>query len=214
MLVPRIFGLVSELMQSLKPFICLTDSARRDSLCATLEAAPHGDMWVFGYGSLMWNPEFSYVERRVGTLVGYRRRLCVLSSRARGTAENPGLGLGLEPAEGECWGIAYRLDLAMLDKDLNALWDREMTTGIYQPHWLPVTTVEGEVTAIAFVVDRNHRQYAGNLSQDEMVALIVSASGHYGPCHEYLANTVRELTALGIDEPGFDTLLARVNAQG
>ncbi|MFQ5755594.1 MAG: gamma-glutamylcyclotransferase [Acidiferrobacterales bacterium] len=197
-----------------KPFIRLTDSARRDSLRAILEAAPHGDMWVFGYGSLMWNSEFSYIERRVGTLVGYQRRLCVLSSRARGTAENPGLGLGLEPGEGECRGIAYRLNPAMLDEDLKALWDREMSTGIYQPHWLPVVTVEGEVTAIAFVVDRNHRQYAGYLSQDEMVALIVSASGHYGPCHEYLANTVRELTALGVSEPGFETLLARVDAEG
>lgn len=201
-------------MQRREPFPLLTDAERAQSLCETLRNTPDGDdIWVFAYGSLMWNPEFTHIERRVGTVYGYRRRFCVLSARARGTPENPGLGLGLQREDGECRGIVYQLDGDHLDGDLATLWNREMTSGIYQPRWLPVETAVGEVRAIAFVVDREHLQYAGNLSADEQAAMIQRAVGSYGPSRDYLARTIRELTALGVSEPEFEALLARVEAR-
>lgn len=193
----------------------LSDEERVESLRATMACAPdHGEVWVFGYGSLMWNPCFSYVERRTGTVHGHARRFCVLSARARGTPQSPGLGLGLEPSEeGVCCGIVYCLAEHSLDADLQALWIREMTSGIYQPHWLPVTTELGEITALTFVVDQEHPQYAGGLSAQEKAAIIVAAAGHYGPCREYLARTMQELAALGVNEPDFDALYALVKAR-
>jgi cation transport protein ChaC len=198
-----------------QPLPMLSDEERAENLRATMACAPdHGEVWVFGYGSLMWNPCFSYVERHTGTVRGHARRFCVLSARARGTPQIPGLGLGLERSEdGNCYGVVYRLAEHSLDADLQALWLREMTSGIYQPHWLPVATEHGEVTALTFVVDRGHPQYAGNLSAQEKAAIIVAATGHYGPCREYLARTMQELAALGINEPDFDALYALVNAR-
>ena len=201
-------------MRGREAFPVLTEVERAQSLRDTLANAPDGGaVWVFGYGSLMWNPEFTHVDRRVGTVQGYRRRFCVLSARARGTPENPGLGLGLQQEHGECRGIVYQLDGGYLDGDLAALWKREMSSGIYQPRWLPVETDAGEVTAIAFVVDRGHLQYAGDLSADEQAAIIHRAVGSYGPSRDYLARTIIELTAIGVSEPDFETLLARVDAR-
>jgi cation transport protein ChaC len=200
-------------MTGQKVFSRLTDSMRRESLRATLAAAPNEQIWVFAYGSLMWNPAFAHTERRVGTLSGYRRRFCVLSSRARGTAEKPGLGLGLDRCDGDCRGVVYRLGGRSLGADLRALWEREMSSGIYRPQWLPVRTGEGTVEAIAFVVDRDHPLYSVDLSPAQMAQLIRAAAGHYGPCRDYLARTVQALAALDIREPEFDDLLARVNAQ-
>lgn len=201
-------------MQVRELFPLLTDAKRVQSLRDTLANAPDGGaVWVFGYGSLMWNPEFTHVDRRVGTVRGYRRRFCVLSARARGTPDNPGLGLGLQRGDGQCRGVVYRLDGSSLETDLRALWNREMTSGIYQPHWLPVETPRGEVVAIVFVVDCTHVQYAGDLSVDEQAAIIHGAAGTYGPSRDYLAKTIRELTALGVNEPGFEVLLAQVDAR-
>lgn len=198
-----------------QPFPLLSDEERAENLRATMARAPdYSEVWVFGYGSLMWNPCFSYVERRTGTVRGHSRRFCVLSARARGTPQSPGLGLGLERREdGDCCGVVYRLAGHSLDAGLQALWIREMTSGIYQPHWLPVATELGDITALTFVVDPDHPQYAGGLSPEEKAAIIVGATGHYGPCREYLARTMQELAALGVSEPDFDALFALVNAR-
>lgn len=202
-------------MQVYEPFPRLTDEERAENLRVTMAHAPdHGEVWVFGYGSLMWNPSFSYIERRTGTVRGHARRFCVLSARARGTPQSPGLGLGLERSEdGTCCGIVYRLAEQSLDADLRALWIREMTSGIYQPHWLPVATELGEITALTFVVDREHPQYAGGLSVQEKADIILAATGHYGPCREYFTRTMQELRALGVSEPDFDALYALVSAR-
>jgi cation transport protein ChaC len=198
-----------------EPLPMLSDEERAESLRATMARAPdHGEVWIFGYGSLMWNPSFSYVERRTGTVRGHARRFCVLSARARGTPQSPGLGLGLEPSQDDnCCGIVYRLAEHSVDADLKALWLREMTSGIYQPHWLPAATEPGEIMALTFVVDREHPQYAGDLPAQEKAAIIVAATGHYGPCRDYLAKTMQELAALGVSEPDFDALYALVNAR-
>ncbi|MDX1489293.1 MAG: gamma-glutamylcyclotransferase [Acidiferrobacterales bacterium] len=201
-------------MQDREPFPLLTDAERARSLRDTLANVPDGGgVWVFGYGSLMWNPEFTHVDRRMGTVRGYRRRFCVLSARARGTPEKPGLGLGLQREDGECRGLVYQLDDRCLETDLLALWNREMTSGIYQPHWLPVETSRSEIMAIAFIVDCAHVQYAGDLSLDEQANIIHRAAGTYGPSRDYLAKTIHELAALGVSEPGFEALLAQVDAR-
>jgi cation transport protein ChaC len=201
-------------MRRSEPFPFLTDAARSQSLRTTLAQAPaSGEYWVFGYGSLMWNPGFRYLQRHPGTIYGYERRLSIWSSRARGTPENPGLALGLEPGAGHCRGIVYRLDPQESNRALEALWEREMSSGIYEPHWLSVTTDAGEVQAIAFVVNRHHANYAGELPLHEMADIIAAAHGRYGPCREYLENTVRELAALGIEESDFDVLLALVRGK-
>jgi len=195
------------------PYRQLSPEARAASLIAARSAGPPPDaVWVFGYASLMWRPCFKPVERREAVLEGYARRFCIWTSLARGTPERPGLALGLEAAVGRCPGVAFRLDPAELDEALEALWEREMVTGIYEPQWLAMETAAGPVTALAFVVDRRHRQYAGALPQETAAAVIAGANGKFGSCRDYLANTVSALRASGHPDPELEALLEAVQA--
>ena len=192
----------------------LTPIQRAESLSATLSRAPNRhEVWVFGYGSLMWNPCFSYRQRIPAVLSGYARGFSIWTTLARGTPSKPGLGLALEPCEGACHGIAYQLRTPSLQADLEAIWEREMHTGVYVPHWLPATGEHGPLTVLAFVVDPHHRQYAGRLSLAEIAGLVRGACGTYGTCRDYLAQTVAELDKLGVHEPDFDRLLQMVDQQ-
>ncbi len=198
----------------LDPFPRLSDQARAASLAATMAAAPvAGQVWVFAYGSLIWDPCFAYAERRLGALAGYRRSFCFWSISARGTPERPGLGMALVEAADRCHGLAYRLAPADLDAGLEALWAREMAGGVYQPVWLPVATDDGDVQAIVFTAERAHDQFSGPLSVDETAAHIAAASGTRGPCRDYLARVVASLAALGLRDAALDDLLRRVDAQ-
>jgi cation transport protein ChaC len=145
----------------------------------------------------MWHPGFPHVEVRVGRLHGYHRRFCIYSWRYRGTPERPGLVLGLDRG-GTCRGLAYRVPAAEADGVMDYLYEREMITGVYTPHWLTVETEQGPVAAAGFVVDREHEQYTGRLSLEETAELIAQGHGERGACQEYLANTVRHLEALGL----------------
>lgn len=189
----------------------LSTTARAESLRSTLADRLDGELWIFGYASLMWKPELAYVDRRLGIVRGYQRRLNVWTVRARGTPEYPGLGFGLEKNEnGSCQGVVYCLNLQAREQDLVALWEREITTGIYRPFWLTVETGEGNVEAITFVVDDAHPQYADSLSHQQMAAAIAGARGEWGSCREYFTRTMRELTALGIDEPELQSVLSMI----
>ena len=189
----------------------LSASARAESLRSTLVDRLDGEIWIFGYASLMWKPDLVYVDRRLGTVWGYHRRLNVWTIRARGTPEHPGLGFGLERNEnGSCQGVAYRLDPQSSERDLATLWEREVTTGIYRPFWLTVETDEDDIEAIAFVVDETHPQYANSLSRRQMATAIATARGEWGSCRDYFTRTMRELTALGIDEPELQSVLSMV----
>jgi cation transport protein ChaC len=161
----------------------------------------------------MWNPCFEPLDSGPASIAGYERQFCILTTRARGTPQRPGLGLGLVPGAGSCRGIAYRLDPANLDADLQALFEREMGTGVYRPTWLEAEKGSACVDVLAFVVDQNHPQYAGKLGTSEMVDRIVGAAGSYGSCRDYLAKTVVEMTRIGVPEPGFETLLERVDSR-
>lgn len=145
-------------------------------------------------------------------LAGYCRTFSVWTLKARGTPAAPGLGLALEEADGTCHGVAYRLAAADAPAGLKALWEREMLTSIYLPRWLTLTVDGGPINAITFVADTTNVQYAGPLPVAEQAAIIAAAHGELGSCRDYLANTVAELAALGIDEPDLAALLRQVDA--
>jgi len=167
------------------------------------------DVWVFGYGSLMWNPAFHYVEQRPAKCHGYHRSFCLSTPVGRGSPDCPGLVLGLDRG-GSCAGIAFRIAADQVDEELDLVWRREMVAGSYVPTWVRLATGDGPVNAIAFVIDRTHGRYAGRLSLEQAAAQIAAASGPLGPCSDYLANTVAALDALGIGDGPMHRLLELV----
>lgn len=193
------------------PFEPLSAEGRAASLRETLAARPgSGDVWLFGYGGLMWDPRIRYAVARPARIAGWRRGFCIWTLLARGTPERPGLALALDRG-GACDGMAFRIAAAEVDVALRQVWDREMYTGVYRPRWLPAAVDGAEVDAIAFTVERRHRQYAGAMPADVAARYIARAHGENGACRDYLANTVRHLARLGIDEPDLRDLLRRVD---
>lgn len=159
--------------------------------------ASRQDVWIFGYGSLMWDPGFVHVDAKPALLRGYHRAFCVYSHRYRGTPERPGLVLGLDRG-GACKGIAFRVPAADLDAALHYLWEREMGNRTYALKEVPVAMAQSKVKARAFIVDRRHKNYAGRLDLDETARLILQGIGARGACRQYLENTVCELRKLGL----------------
>lgn len=186
---------------------------RRAAPPERLTPPPGEDFWVFGYGSLMWHPGFPHLEVRSGVLHGYHRHFCVFSHHYRGTPASPGLVLGLDRG-GSCRGLVYRVPAAESEAAMAYLYEREMVTGVYNPRWATVRTAYGPVTAAAFVVDPHHKQYAGRLAPDEVVALILAGQGNRGSCLAYLQNTVRHLRGLGIHDRPLEHLLQRAERRG
>lgn len=173
---------------------------------------PHdgNDLWVFAYGSLMWDPGFPFEEARPARLHGYHRAFCFYSTRYRGTDEKPGLVLGLDRG-GSCHGIAYRVAADRVESTLAYLWEREMNTNAYVCKMLPVSMSHAEVQARAFVVNRVHQHYAGKLTLERAAELIVQGHGQRGTCRAYLENTVRHLDKMGIPDRGLHQLLQKVH---
>ncbi|WP_374446540.1 gamma-glutamylcyclotransferase [Stella sp.] len=174
-----------------------------------LRACSSGHFWVFGYGSLMWNPGFTPAEVRPGLLLGYHRRFCLYSTQYRGTDERPGLVLGLDRG-GSCRGLALRIPLQQQEAVSRALWEREMLNDEYHPRILPVRTAAGPVPCLTFVVDRRNRFYSGRLAPAETASIIAGARGDRGPCAEYLDNTVRHLDQLGLEDRSLTRLREEV----
>ncbi len=181
----------------------------RDRKKARLNPPAGKDFWIFGYGSLMWDPGFPHLEVRPALLDGYHRHFCVYSHVYRGTPECPGLVLGLDKG-GSCRGLVYRVPAGEGEDVMDYLHEREMVTGVYSPEWLTVSTDEGPVEAAAFVVDTGHEQYVGRLAEAEIIELILQGSGENGRCLDYLENTVRHLDAMGLSDATLSHLLARV----
>jgi cation transport protein ChaC len=159
-----------------------------------------GDLWVFGYGSLVWQPGFAFAERRLATLAGYHRAFCMASIRYRGTPEAPGLVLALDRDEhATCTGVAYRVPAPGAEATLDYLRARELVSYAYDEARLPVRLEGGgTVEAVTFVSNRAHPQYRGGLALVEQAEVIARAVGPNGPNAEYLLNTVAGLEALGI----------------
>lgn len=170
--------------------------------------APHppgSDVWVFGYGSLMWNPAFLFAERQLGTVRGYHRRFCLWLSRGRGSPDCPGLMLALDRG-GTCRGIAFRIPAAQVRDELLLVWRREMLSGAYLARWVTVATENGPVRAVTFVVNQRHARYAGKLSETETAERIMAAAGELGSCLDYFDRTVRILRTLQVNDAALERI--------
>lgn len=175
---------------------------------AAMLAEP-GDLWIFGYGSLMWDPGFRHAEAQPALLYGFHRRFCVYSRRYRGTPKRPGLVLGLDRG-GACKGIAYRVERRHRKAAMLYLWEREMRGGVYDMKKLRVRLPRRTVEAYAYVVNRDHRGYASELSVKETARHILQGAGRRGLCVHYLENTVRHIEALGLSDGPLHRLAAIV----
>lgn len=167
----------------------------------------HEDLWVFGYGSLMWRPGFLHTETRRALLRGWHRALCVGSIEHRGTAELPGVVLGLDRG-GICRGVALRVPARHAARTLLYLNDREMGTYSYQQVFLPVQTPKGVVRAFTHVVDRGHAHYVGHIGDGERIRRIANAVGKSGNNLDYLSNTLRQLARLGVRDRQLEAVYA------
>jgi len=172
-----------------------------------LDRLPRGDLWVFGYGSLMWSPGFRPSARATALVRGYHRALCILSSRYRGTPEKPGLVMGLCRG-GSCWGMALRVPAARVGRVLAALWKREMLNKVYKPTLIPVLLAPGRrIRALAFVADTTHRQFVRELDLHGRARLVAQGIGQRGPCVDYIRNTLEHMLALGVNDPHLARIL-------
>jgi glutathione-specific gamma-glutamylcyclotransferase len=189
----------------------LSSKEREASLKEALAGyRPGEEVWVFAYGSLMWNPAFEFADRQPCKVDGWRRSFCFWTPLGRGTPELPGLMLALEGG-GQCEGIAYRLAPDQVLSELGILWNREMLSGVYKAKWVRTTLRDGRVvTAVTFVVDTAHCQYCGDLPIERAAHHIAFAEGRRGACRDYLANTAAHARALGIHDPYIEELVTRV----
>jgi cation transport protein ChaC len=185
----------------------LRDAAwRQESIHRTLAHWDgHSDLWIFGYGSLIWRTDFTYLESRIGRIHGYHRSLCLWSRVNRGTPEQPGLvfSLGLG---GSCAGRAYRVAGESVSDIMPALWAREMPSAAYIPRWLQCRTPQGTVPALVFTMDRSDDSYAPGLSLEQTLSVVRQGQGRYGPCLDYVLQTADALDAAGIVDPRLRTL--------
>jgi glutathione-specific gamma-glutamylcyclotransferase len=184
---------------------------RAASLAATLaRVGERDDVWVFGYGSLMWNPAFHHVEALPGRLPGWHRRFCVWNTFGRGSPDAPGLTLALESG-GSCSGVAFRIAAAQVQPELTVLWNREMLMGSYVARWVRLHTARGPLAAVTFVANRKNDRYAGRLPLSRVAEVLAQARGPLGAAREYLERTVAELERLGASDGEMHALLRAVN---
>jgi cation transport protein ChaC len=206
-------GELRRLLEQADPTIPIVpDEAHCASVARILARHPDGggDVWLFAYGSLIWNPMIHFADKRVATVHGYHRSFCLWTHLGRGSSEAPGLILGLDRG-GACRGVAYRIAAPMAQAELELLWRREMVTGSYCPRWVRMVTREGgRGWAIAFIINRDHPRYAGQVPEDRIVESIARARGALGPCAAYLFDTADHLQALGIGDARLFRLRRRV----
>ena len=170
---------------------------------------PGEDLWVFAYGSLIWNPQMFVAEHRPARVHGYRRAFCMWSPYSRGTPERPGLMLALDQG-GCCTGLAYRIEASKVEEETEVLWAREMFSGIYEPRWVRVRTESGQVDAVTFVANRASHFYAGALDHEAQAVVLARAVGQTGPNIDYLRFLVQSLDERGLTCTFVEALHRRV----
>jgi cation transport protein ChaC len=186
----------------------LSDDERRASMEATLAAQPTpGDVWLFGYGSLIWNPAIHYVERKPALIRGWHRQFCLATPIGRGTPENPGLVLGLDQG-GSCHGVAFRIARADAEAELELVWRREMVTGAYIPRWVKLrgSDVPHGTSGVAFIINRSAPNYVRPVAEADTAQVIAAASGALGTCRDYLFDTIQGLDGFGIRDRYLDRI--------
>ncbi|BCN38436.1 gamma-glutamylcyclotransferase [Alicycliphilus denitrificans] len=165
------------------------------------------DLWIFGYGSLIWRPDFPFAERRAAKVHGWHRALKMWSRVNRGTPECPGLVFGMLSG-GSCRGMVFRVEQAHARQVMVNLWQREMVLGVYDPRWLGCRTPAGPVRALAFTLSRKSPSHTGVLADEEYRRIFAQASGIYGTTRDYAEATHAELLRLGIHDRALARLLA------
>lgn len=189
----------------------LSDAQLESTRVALLGDGSDGrDLWIFAYGSLTWDPGFHFDEVRRAELPGHRRRFSCRTTLGRGSPDCPGLMLTLEPGEGDCAGLAFRIAGAKAAQESGMVWRREMIRAIYRPGLLPVRTPQGEVRALVFAANTAHADHVGELSLDDAAGIIARAEGMLGSNRQYLEQLVWQLEHLGIGDDYLLRLLERV----
>lgn len=176
----------------------MSDDERADLVRTTLAyLGKDTGLWIFGYGSLIWNPALEFNDQRRCSVQGYQRKFCFWTTLSRGTEEQPGLMMGLVEGE-QCDGLAYKIDPSKAETELDILFRREMVTSIYKPTWIQARCVETDTdfTALTFVVDRTNERYIDSLSQSETVRTLATAQGPLGRNCDYLFDLSRKLREL------------------
>jgi cation transport protein ChaC len=173
---------------------------------ALAEWGGEDDLWVFGYGSLIWRPDFEFEEHRPARVHGWHRALKMWSRINRGTPDRPGLVFGLLSG-GCCRGVVFRIARDHGGATLARLWSREMATAVYDPRWLSAHTPQGQVRALAFTLSRRSPNHTGELSAEEYRAIFAAASGIYGTTHDYAHRTLEELRRHDIQDRNLEKLL-------
>jgi len=171
------------------------------------------DVWVFGYASLIWRPEFESSEQRPARVHGYHRALQMSSRVNRGTPARPGLVFALVPG-GSCLGMAYRIPRERGSIEIERLWAREMPTGVYDPKWLSCTTEHGAVNALAFTLSRSSPNYTGPLDDEALLCVLREARGRFGSTLDYLVETARCLRQRGIRDAAIERHVALARRHG
>ncbi len=196
----------------------LSEDERKASLHDTLAAKPKEDVWLFGYGSLIWNPTIRFVEKRVACVHGWHRAFCLATPAGRGSVDNPGLVLGLD-AGGHCDGVAFRISADEAEAELAMLWKREMLSNSYVPRWLDLMDENGYRFAcgLAFTINPTDERYAGQMPREQVVRALATASGALGSSADYLFQTCEGLHAFGIRDAELeclrdDVLAVHINA--
>ena len=167
---------------------------------------PAGELWIFGYGSLIWSPCFAYREKAPARVHGYHRALCILSTRHRGTQQRPGLVLGLCRG-GSCWGTAFRVAASQVRQTLKRLWSREMVRRVYQPRLVSARLGRRKVQALAFVADPSNPAYVRELDLHGRARLVAQGIGQRGHCIDYIQNTLEHMHGAGVRDPHLERIL-------
>lgn len=198
------------------PIQVLSQTELDQSLSSALALRPSGtvmigedDVWLFAYGSLIWNPAFRHAESEIGTIHGWHRRFCLSTPIGRGSPDCPGLVLGLDRG-GSCRGVVYRISAADVWPELRVVWRREMVTASYVPRWVQVRDGERTRLALTFTINTAAPNYTPDLTIDETAQRIATARGDLGPCSDYLHQTVDGLTRAGIRDVWMNRVQSKV----
>lgn len=186
----------------------MSDQQRFDLVQSTLQnLGSNNELWVFGYGSLIWNPALDFTEQRRCSIQGFQRRFCFWTTLSRGTIDHPGLMMGLVKGD-RCVGVAYRIDLERAATELDILFRREMVNFVYQPTWVETRCVDSDkcFKSLTFVVDPSNDRFANQLSQAETVSTLSTAQGPLGRNCDYLFELTKKLRELDIADPELEEL--------